>query len=81
LSPQQRFVQVLYLNAPGRPGTLPELKGWVSLYNGSPNGQFVVSQDIEHSLEARDHLVKTWYNTFLGRQARTTRNSPGFTCL
>jgi hypothetical protein len=37
----------------------------------SPGGsQHGVATDMAHSFEARDHLVKSWYITYLGRSAR-----------
>jgi hypothetical protein len=70
LTPTQRFVQVLYLNALGRAGSMAELNGWVAVYNNNgANGQSVVATSIEHSMEARDHIVKDWYQAFLGRAA------------
>jgi uncharacterized delta-60 repeat protein len=68
LSANERFVQALYLDALGRAGSKAELDGWVTILNAS--GQAAVAKGIEHSLEASDHLVKSWYVTFLGRQAQ-----------
>ncbi len=68
LTAQQRFVQVLYLNVLGRVGTLSELNSWLPALNGA-NGQQVVAENIEGSLEGRTRLVKTWYQTYLGRGA------------
>jgi hypothetical protein len=68
LDANHRFVQVLYLNALGRAGTMAELDAWVSTL-GTANGQMAIAAGIEHSLEARQHLVKAWYRTFLGRAA------------
>lgn len=65
LSPAQRFVQVLYLNALGRAGSLAELDSWVAVLQ--TNGRLVVASGIERSPEARLHLVQTWYLTYLGR--------------
>jgi hypothetical protein len=67
LTPQERFVQVLYLNALGRAGSKAELDGWVAVLNGPGGSQAAVASGIERSFEARDHLVRTWYQTFLGR--------------
>jgi hypothetical protein len=71
LTPQQRFVQQMYLNALGRAGSVDELNGWVAVFNGS-GGQATVAAGIEGSPEARDHLVKSWYITYLGRPADGT---------
>jgi hypothetical protein len=69
LDAPHRFVQVLYLNALGRAGSMPELNIWVNVLN-SPGGTTMgVAAGIEGSPEGRDHLVKTWYRTFLGRSA------------
>ncbi len=69
LTPQERFVQGLYLDALGRAGSKAELDGWVPALSG-PGGPALVAGDIERSAEARDHLVKTWYLTYLGRPAQ-----------
>jgi hypothetical protein len=69
LTPQKRFVQVLYLNAMGRAGSDAELQYWVDLLNAPGGSQATVAAGIEYSLEARLRLVKTWYRTFLGRTA------------
>jgi hypothetical protein len=74
LSAQQRFVQVLYLDALGRAGSQAELNGWVAAFNNTPGTQTqqqaLVANGIERSPEARTHLVQTWYEAFLGRQAQ-----------
>jgi Right handed beta helix region len=72
LDAQERFVQALYLDELGRAGVKAELDGWVSVLNGPGGSQTVVAGDILRSQEARDHLVKSWYFTFLGRQANGT---------
>jgi hypothetical protein len=69
LDAQHRFVQVLYLNALGRVGSAAELNAWVNFLNSPGGSTLAVATDIEGSAEARDHLVKTWYRTFLGRSA------------
>jgi hypothetical protein len=84
LTPQERFVQTLYLDDLGRPGAVAELDNWVGLYTGLFNvasaagvpaaqAQFLAQQavatGIEHSAEARERLVQSWYLTFLGRAA------------
>jgi hypothetical protein len=68
LTPQERFVQAVYLDEIGRAGSKGELDGWVALLNG-PGGQFSVASAIQHSQEARDHLVKSWYHAYFGRNA------------
>jgi uncharacterized repeat protein (TIGR01451 family) len=73
LSAQERFVQAVYLDELGRAGSRSELDGWVALFNASgmsqAQAQNAIATGIEHSPEARDHLVKSWYVTFLGRGA------------
>src|SRR5205085_4368370 len=71
LDANHRFVQVLYLNVLGRAGSTAELDLWVGLLGGA-NGRFQVASGIEHSLEARQHLVRAWYRAFLGRTALGT---------
>jgi hypothetical protein len=68
LTSQERFVQALYLDELGRPGTLAELDGWVKVLNGT-GGRRAVVAGIAGSFEARDRVVKGWYQTFLGRTA------------
>jgi hypothetical protein len=70
MSPSEHFVQVLYLDVLGRAGTLAEVDGWASLLNGPGGSQAAVAASIEGSFEARDRLVKTWYATYLGREAQ-----------
>jgi hypothetical protein len=68
--PAQRFVQALYLDALGRPGTLAELASWVAALNAPGGSPQAVAAGIEGSVEAQDHLVRTWYAAYLGRQAQ-----------
>jgi hypothetical protein len=71
LSPQERAVQALYLDALGRAGSKAELDGWVGLLPAGATALTpTVVSGIEGSFEAQDHLVKTWYVTYLGRQAQ-----------
>jgi hypothetical protein len=71
LTAQERFVQALYLDALGRAGTKAELDGWAALFGGpgvaQQQAQATIAFDIEHSAEARDRLVRSWYATFLVR--------------
>jgi hypothetical protein len=67
LTAQERFVQALYLDELGRAGSVSELNSWIPVLNA--NSAAVVAGDIAHSGEATDHLVKTWYQTYLGRTA------------
>lgn len=69
LTPQERFVQVLYLNVLGRAGAKAELDFWVGVLNGAGGSQAKVAEFIENSQEARTHLVETWYQTYLNRVA------------
>jgi hypothetical protein len=68
LTSQERFVQALYLDELGRPGSKAELDNWVSVLNG-PGGANAVATGIVGSFEGRDHVVKGWYQQFLGRPA------------
>ena len=70
LTPQQRFVEALYQDDLGRAGDLnsPVDAGiWVSLLNQGTATPADVAAGIVQSPEARDHLVKGWYQTYLGR--------------
>jgi|GEM_PF-1504845 len=69
LTPQEKFVQALYLAELGRAGGVGELDGWVAILNG-PGGARAVIADIDGSFEARDRIVQGWYQTFLGRTAQ-----------
>ncbi len=72
LTPQERFVQTLYLDALGRAGSKTELDSWVVAFNDGSSqmdAQAAIATGIEESFEGRDHLVKGWYETFLGRAA------------
>jgi hypothetical protein len=68
LTPQERFVQALYLDDLGRAGRRDELGYWVGVL-GAPGGSAAVADGIMRSLEGRDHLVRSWYLAFLGRPA------------
>ena len=65
LNPQERFVQALYLDELGRAGARSELQPWVGLL--SVRGTAAVASAIDHSVEARVHLVNSWYLEYLGR--------------
>jgi predicted outer membrane repeat protein len=69
LTAPERFVAALYLDELGRAGSLAELDGWVAVLNGPGGSPAQVATNIAASFEARDHLVKGWYQTYLGRQA------------
>jgi subtilisin-like proprotein convertase family protein len=66
LDPDRKFIQAIYNLALGRPGSVQEWNPWVGLL-AQPNGRFQVANQIERSLEARDHVVRGWYQTYLGR--------------
>ena len=68
---RQRFVQALYLAELGRAGSAAELDGYNAMLN-EPDGTTAVARSIQRSTEGRDHLVKSWYLTFLGRAANGT---------
>jgi uncharacterized delta-60 repeat protein len=69
LSANERFVQALYLDSLGRAGSKAELDGWAALITGQDGSLALVASAIEHSPEARDRQVRSWYQTFLGRNA------------
>jgi hypothetical protein len=69
LNPQERAVQAVYLADLGRAGSKTELDSWLSLL--PPNATSLnaeVVTGIANSLAAQDHLVKSWYIIYLGRQ-------------
>jgi hypothetical protein len=66
LTPQERFVQALYYDEfGGRVGDKEELDGWVQVLNAA--GQQAVASGIVNSFEARFHVARGWYLTYLGR--------------
>ncbi len=72
LTPADRFVQALYLDELGRAGSTAELDSWAVAFNDGSSqmdAQAAIATGIEQSFEGRDHLVKGWYQTFLGRAA------------
>jgi hypothetical protein len=70
LSTALRLVQSLYVDDLGRAGSLAELEVWASqLPAGAVSITPAVAAGVDGSGEARDHLVKGWYSTFLGRSA------------
>jgi hypothetical protein len=66
LDPDRKFIRQIYFNALGRAGSLPEWNIWLPMLQ-RPNGRLMVASAIESSLEARDNVVKGWYQTYLGR--------------
>src|SRR5262249_23475437 len=67
LTDSQSFVQSLYFDALGRPGTLAALFPWANF--ALQAGSEATARLIEQSPEARFHLVKNWYVQFLGRSS------------
>lgn len=67
LTADERFIQTLYLDDLGRPGSKTEINGWLVAFNSG--GSTAVASGIQDSHEARDHLVRSWYLTYLGRAA------------
>jgi subtilisin-like proprotein convertase family protein len=72
LTANERYVQVLYLNALGRPGSRAELDFWAARFGSEPQApaQSAVAAGVEHSAEGRAHLVGSWYANYLGRPAQ-----------
>jgi hypothetical protein len=69
------YVRALYRTVLGRPADNPGLLGWIrSLPAGASRQQIAegLAAGIENSFEARDRLVKRWYQTYLGRPANGT---------
>jgi hypothetical protein len=69
LTADERYVQALYLDSLGRAGSKAELDAWVAVLNGPGGSRVAVANGIQRSFEGRDHLVKSWYFAYLGRQA------------
>ncbi|HVX10867.1 MAG TPA: DUF4214 domain-containing protein [Pirellulales bacterium] len=67
LTAAEGFVQTLYLDDLGRVGSKAELDSWLPAFNSG--GSAAVASGIHASEEARDHLVRSWYLTYLGRAA------------
>lgn len=61
-------VRRLYETALGRTPAAAEIAPWAQAM-AQPNGPTLVAMAIEHSHEARTRLVKSWYQTYLGREA------------
>jgi hypothetical protein len=77
LTAAERAVQALYLDALGRAGAPAELDGWVALLPaGATSLSHAVVSDIENSAEACDHLVRSWYLSYLGRPAINSEEQP-----
>lgn len=70
-TPNQRFVEALYRDELGRVGDLTNPQDAGSWVNQLTNGTLTtaaVAAGVAHSFEARDYLVKGWYQSYLGRQ-------------
>ena len=67
LTPDQSYVQSIYVNILGREGTLDELNLKVRDLRSVGRQKFV--RNIENSVEARTRLVRSWYVTYLCRNA------------
>jgi hypothetical protein len=70
LTPNQRFVQALYLDDLGRAGDLsnPTDAGyWVNLLDSGTLDQAAVAAGVVHSHEAQTRVVTGWYQAYLGR--------------
>jgi hypothetical protein len=80
LTSNERYIQTLYLADLGRAGSTAELDHWVGQLNGGA-GTAAVVRAIETSQEASDHLVRSWYQTFLGRNAQNGEESSAVTAL
>ncbi len=68
LTPQESYIQSLYVDDLGRTGSKTELDYWVKVMNGSGGAAAAVT-GIEDAPGATDRLVKSWYLLYLGRPA------------
>jgi uncharacterized protein YkwD len=64
----ESYVGHLYETVLGREASAAEVALWTPALTG-PGGRAAVASGIEHSGEARTRLVRSWYATYLGRQA------------
>jgi hypothetical protein len=69
LTANEHWVQTVYLDDLGRSGSHAELDIWSAYLDGTTATRTGVASAIAHSGEAEDHLVKSWYVHYLGRQA------------
>ena len=67
LTAVEDFIQTLYLDNLGRVGSKAELDTWLPAFQSG--GSTAVASGIQASHEAREHLVRSWYLTYLGRTA------------
>ena len=81
LTPDERFIQALYLADLGRAGARSELDGWVATLAayragavgavvGAGGSEQLIAGAIAHSHEANTRVVQSWYLTYLGRVAQ-----------
>jgi hypothetical protein len=72
-TPEQKFVQALYLDELSRPGDVnnpADAGAWVNVLVNQTLTAAQVAVGIAHSPEARTRLVRGWYQTYLGRTAQ-----------
>jgi hypothetical protein len=69
LDADHRYVQGLYRQILGRDGSTVELNGWVVFVNQHGHDLLSVASAIEQSAEGREHLVRSYYVKYLGRNA------------
>jgi hypothetical protein len=65
LSGNRRFVASLYLDILGRPASTAEISAWENVLNATGSRAQAIA-GIDHSPEARTHLVRSWYVQYLG---------------
>jgi uncharacterized protein YkwD len=73
------YIRKFYETILGRAGTSAEVAGWLPALQ--TQGPASVASAFEHSPEARTHLVKSWYVTYLGRQAQNGEEQPAVAAL
>ena len=69
LTPQERYVQAVYLDELGRAGGKGDLDYWVGVLNSPKGGAAAMVAGIKGSPEGTARLVRTWYELYLGRPA------------
>jgi hypothetical protein len=65
----QHFIEALYLDDLGRAASTAEINGWVMMFNSPGNSTTTVATRFARQSEVLDHLVQSWYVTYLGRTA------------
>ncbi len=66
-------MQSVYLDELGRAGSKAELDLWTPEFNSGGTqmqAQAAIASGVQDSAEAQDHLVQSWYLTYLGRAAQ-----------